>query len=111
MEMDNSISKTIPEAENGGCTPNLLVWMNKRIYQTWIEQNITQENALENCAFWALIMQREFPELTIIKGAIKHRFSEDCYHEYLRAPDGEIVDPTAIQFDLLFGPENWEYVL
>lgn len=74
----------------------------------WIENNVTSENALENCSMWALIMKRDFPELKIIKGSITHIFCNACYHEYLISPCGKIIDPTRIQFDILFG-KDWSY--
>lgn len=88
---------------------DLMNWINNKIYEDWITQNITLEDAYENCAFWSLVMSRDFPELTIIKGSVQHPYSKCCYHEYLKTPTGEIVDPTRIQFDTMFG-NNWKYL-
>ena len=85
-----------------------LLWLNLKIYNDWISQNITPETACENCAFWSLIMKRDFPELILIRGSIYNPYSQDCYHEYLITKSGTIIDPTRIQFDVMFG-KNWGY--
>lgn len=83
--------------------------MEHRAYELWIQHNVSRDEAFQNCTLWTRVMQRDFPELRRVEGAVKHRYSMHDYHEYLLAPNGEIIDPTRSQFDDLFGTD-WEYL-
>lgn len=86
-------------------------WLLTRIYQGWIEEHIPKDEIVGNCTIWARVMREAFPELTHVGGYVRRQKSDDpfwaCvlnegrrvhYHEYLRAPDGTVVDPTWRQF-------------
>jgi len=80
-----------------------------KAYSNWIDQNIAPEEAIGNCALWVRVMRQAFPELKIVVGAVKHEWCNSAYHEWLSTNNGEIIDPTRSQFDMLFG-RNWMYV-
>lgn len=86
-----------------------LTLVTHNIYIDWIESNVSPKSALSNCALWCLVMKREFPELKIVEGDVKTEWWPSWYHEYLITPKGHKVDPTRIQFDMMFG-EKWEYL-
>jgi len=84
-------------------------------YQAWIEENIPYYETAGNCTLWARVMATAFPELMLVGGYVRAKkvpfFSVFAfnYHEYLITEDGDIVDPTAVQFDKLIGEGNWYY--
>ena len=95
-----------------------------KCYQSWIEENIPKDELVGNCTMWARVMNQAFPELILVGGyVVRNKVSGDddffappypsflscSYHEYLITEDGDIVDPTAIQFDALIGKDNWRY--
>jgi len=96
-----------------------------RIYDSWIDEHIPKDEIMGNCTIWARVMRETFPELIHVGGymmkkkrePVQDPFWDDLsadfwnfgsrphYHEYLRTPEGEVVDPTRIQF-----PTNFEYM-
>lgn len=91
-------------------------WFKFRCYQQWIEENIPVDEMMSNCTIWSRVMAVAFPELMHVTGYVRatketmwaaFRFN---YHEYLIDENGDIVDPTAKQFDMLLGKNNWEYL-
>lgn len=80
-----------------------------RAYEIWIKENVDPGETFGNCTLWTRVMQRDFPELERIEGAVIHEHAPyGTYHEYLKAHDGTIIDPSRAQFDCMFGT-NWEY--
>ena len=72
--------------------------MNER-YEAWIAEHYpTPASAKLKCAEATAEMAAEFPELRQVRG---HAMVElqDRPHWWLVAPDGEIVDPTARQWE------------
>lgn len=94
-----------------------------KCYQAWIDENIPKDEIFGNCSIWSRVMHQAFPELIIVGGyAIRNERKKDDffydaspsflnknYHEYLITENGDIVDPTAVQFDKLLGCGNWHY--
>lgn len=71
--------------------------MNK--YQKYIDTlNLTKETAYGKCHETCLEMQKTFPELKLIRGHYFDPIWLDRKHWWLETKDGEIIDPTAIQF-------------
>lgn len=50
------------------------------------------------CAEHTLAMQKDFPELTRVRGQFDCPINGKSCHWWLVTPDGEIVDPTVAQF-------------
>jgi len=69
----------------------------RRKYREWIEKNV-DKNCLGQCSEITKKMEEEFPELIRVRGHFM------CVHWGLRShwwlidPDGEIIDPTVVQF-------------
>ncbi len=86
----------------------------KRAYDNWIAENVAEGEDVGNCTLWARVMKQAFPELMLVsgfaEGAMFFGSKLPHYHEYLITQDGDIIDPTASQFDLLFGKGEWEYI-
>ena len=88
---------------------NLIRCFEHRAYKLWIEEYVDPDETFNNCTLWTRVMQRDFPELERIEGYVVHEYAtHGAYHEYLKAPDGTIIDPSRAQFDAMFGT-NWEY--
>lgn len=67
----------------------------KGIYQEWIDQNYPDsESARDRCNKAVREMAERFPELTIQAG-----WANGAFHCWLKDAAGDIVDPTAKQFD------------
>ncbi|MCK5021596.1 MAG: hypothetical protein KAS32_31600, partial [Candidatus Peribacteraceae bacterium] len=86
----------------------------EKSYQEWIVQNVAEGEDFGNCTLWCRVMQQAFPELERIEGDVYgkmflERSTRPHYHEYLITPEGKIIDPTAGQFDLIFGKGKWYY--
>lgn len=60
-------------------------------YSKWIEENVTVAHGM--CSSTTMRMQKEFPELTRVRGHYGHHT-----HWWLTTTEGEIVDPTKSQF-------------
>lgn len=69
----------------------------KNKYQDWIDENIL-DTADILCLEWSGLMAQVFPELKLAEGSV---LADDdrFWHFWCIDPDGEIVDPTACQFD------------
>ena len=84
-------------------------------YQAWIDTHVPFEETLAECTLWSRVMREAFPELIHVGGYVRAKKTPFFsvfnlnYHEYLITEDGDIVDPTAIQFDKLIGEGNWYY--
>lgn len=87
----------------------------KRAYSNWISTEVPDKEKLGECTTWSRAMNAVFPELIHVGGYVFGASFFDSsprshYHEYLVDPvDGSIVDPTAKQFDMMFGAGDWEY--
>lgn len=92
-----------------------------KCYAAWIDENIPIDEIMGNCTMWARVVHQAFPELILV-GCYVHADDPDpddffpacpifrtSYHEYLITEDGDIVDPTAKQFDLMMGKGKWFY--
>lgn len=82
-------------------------------YQTWIENWLEKnsgpnEDGYGQCKQAAEEMAKAFPELAITKG---HAYCPSPWnrrdHWWLKTATGEIVDPTAKQFPLIFEYEEY----
>lgn len=93
-----------------------------KCYQAWISDNIPHGEKTGNCTIWARVMSQAFPELILVGGYVRRKKDaspfgtgmnwsafNNSYHEYLITEQGEIVDPTAKQFDFFIGPDKWYY--
>lgn len=85
-----------------------------RAYQQWIDLHVLKDEVMGNCTIYSRVMKAVFPELIHVGGYVRLKQMEDDfwgvfdssiifggrshYHEYLRSPAGDIVDPTGIQF-------------
>ena len=83
-------------------------------YKGWIEQNVPLYETAGNCTIWVRAMAAAFPELMPVGGYVQGInsmgwFTWPQYHEYLITEEGEIVDPTRVQYDKLFDG-GWEYL-
>ena len=71
--------------------------MNK--YQKYINDlNMTYNKAYGNCEGFSKKMKRKFPELIITKGYYECMVWGRREHWWLQTKDGQIFDPTAVQF-------------
>lgn len=52
-------------------------------------------------------MNEQFPELTIVPGFVETDWGER-EHFWLKDQSGEIVDPTASQFNIIFEYKEWK---
>ena len=66
-------------------------------YQQWIAENV-DGNGYGQCLEVTLQMQHAFPELQRIKGHYYCAIWGERCHWWLQTADGEVVDPTAMQF-------------
>lgn len=67
-------------------------------YSAWITSHVTPETAYGGCAEITLAMQSAFPELHRVRGHYDDAIWGLRDHWWLETQDGEIVDPTAMQF-------------
>ena len=76
-------------------------------YAAWIDAYIDQGNVIVgHCRNVCEAMLAEFPELELRGGFVRTRLGNDL-HYWLRAPSGEIVDPTEAQFGRL-RPDDYD---
>lgn len=80
-------------------------------YEAWIAEWVGDCDCL--CQEYTYLMQKHFPELLRVYGDL-YCADEDAPgepHWWCVAPDGEVVDPTAQQFEegSVF-PKPWEYI-
>lgn len=84
-------------------------------YLDWVEEWVDDCESL--CEEYTYFMQSTFPELTRVFG--KLYFSNEIgalssplfeYHWWCITADGEIVDPTAQQFEEEYYPTPWKYI-
>lgn len=97
-----------------------------KCYAAWIDENVPKDEIVGNCTLWSRVMKQAFPELILVGGyttkvdpppgeeepydfSLSLNFFRCNYHEYLITEDGDIVDPTAAQFDAMIGRGNWRY--
>lgn len=88
-----------------------------KCYQDWIDTSIPKDEIASNCTLWARVMRQAFPELILVggyvcacdPGSLFISVFAYNYHEYLITENGEIVDPTATQFDTFIGHGEWYY--
>jgi len=76
----------------------------KAKYAEWTMKYLVREGGAKGVigmCYWACEeMKRAFPELRLTWGWIRDGKNDGPYsHYWLVAPDGQIVDPTACQFD------------
>lgn len=86
----------------------------KKAYTDWIRDNIPKDEQMGECTTWTRAMKMVFPELIHVGGyaygAMFFGSARAHYHEYLVDPvDGDIIDPTAKQFDMMCGKGDWHY--
>lgn len=77
-------------------------------YLQWIlDLNLTPESAQGKCTIYTPLMAKVFPDLKIKKGVVFSKYNPDNYsdilfkqypHTWLEDPEGNIIDPTKIQF-------------
>jgi hypothetical protein len=70
-------------------------------YGDWIRANAPRDpaDAAGACGIYCDDMRKVFPELKLITGHYSDPLTNSMYeHFWLEAPDGSVVDPTAIQF-------------
>lgn len=68
-------------------------------YHEWIARNYpTQESAYGRCDDATVLMKQAFPDLVRVRGHFYDAAWGQRSHWWLMAPDGSIVDPTAVQF-------------
>lgn len=68
-------------------------------YKTYIERNYPNAACAKNrCKDASLFMKEEFPELLIAKGYYVCPIGGRIEHWWLETDNGEIIDPTYIQF-------------
>jgi hypothetical protein len=78
---------------------------NLKAYKTWIVTHYpNQASAYGNCKQAVDAMKAAFPELEIACGKVDVLgYPHPRDHWWLRDADGDIVDPTAVQFPLIMG--------
>ena len=77
-------------------------------YKEWIHNYLTQEkSALGKCKEAVEKMSAEFPELKKVAGHVYTNWGQRA-HWWCETTDGEIIDPTASQFPIIFEYEKWE---
>jgi hypothetical protein len=74
-------------------------------YTTWIAAQT--EDPQGRCAEATLAMQAAFPELRRVRGHVITA-GRDRPHWWLVTPDGDIIDPTAAQFQTLCFYQPWD---
>ena len=72
--------------------------MNK--YEQWMADSPwqTRQDAYLACAHATRLMVLEFPELCRVRGHYRCSLWGERLHWWCKTPDGEILDPTKIQF-------------
>lgn len=70
----------------------------KAVYQEWIDANIDELNNMGACSQRTTEMQQAFPELRRVAGFYYSIGWGQREHFWLETEDGEIIDPTAMQF-------------
>ena len=68
-------------------------------YQEWIRVNCTGVRLRGSCHYYVERMNKDFPELTICRGFYVYPSTRFCPHWWLKTETGEVVDPTAKQFE------------
>lgn len=76
-------------------------------YRKWVEQWLDQNRALGRCQEATTAMVEAFPELTIVPGHVSCDWGQRA-HWWLTDPNGNIVDPTVSQFDVVFSYHPWK---
>ena len=77
-------------------------------YQKWIDEYLARvEYPLGRCHEACSEMVLVFPELKKISGHVHCSWGKRA-HFWLEADTGEVVDPTASQFPVIFGYEVWK---
>lgn len=68
-------------------------------YKEWIRAHYSDfSSALGQCKVACQRMKDVFPELEITNGFVTLMFTREQTHWWCKDPDGNIVDPTAIQY-------------
>lgn len=71
---------------------------NKRYRQWIIDRNIDYDEAYGNCQELCVEMMEAFPMLTMVRGHYYCSVWGERGHWWLKTDDGEILDPSAVQF-------------
>lgn len=75
----------------------------KQAYSDWIKKHYpTDKEAYGQCQPAAKAMKEAFPELAVTNGFIEDGMWGERAHWWCKDENGEIVDPTRIQFPALF---------
>lgn len=79
-------------------------------YDAWIKANYpTMESALGKCHQGVKAMKEQFPELEVTNGFVHFVTHQKRAHWWLKDAQGNIVDPTAIQYPEYMGEPITEY--
>lgn len=78
-------------------------------YQEWIDQYAVDQKhqLLGKCRQASLAMQQAFPELRTVRGHVETNWGRRA-HWWLVDAEDNIVDPTVLQFDVIFSYDPWE---
>lgn len=78
-------------------------------YQNWIEQYLARNNyqVLGKCKQAVEEMRETFPELKEVRGHVYCDWGKRG-HAWLEDNDGNIIDPTSLQFMVIFEYEPWK---
>ena len=66
------------------------------LYSDWVENNVKE--AYGRCKEYVEKMHTTFPELSVRRGFYHCPFWGERQHWWLEDEDGQVVDPTAVQF-------------
>lgn len=81
-------------------------------YEQYMQDTFSQDPNEQwlKCVDWCKQMQKEFPELRLVKGCvyshqnldnISSRYPKQYPHAWLETAEGKKIDPTVLQFSLL----------
>lgn len=76
-------------------------------YELWIECWLSENKPHGRCKEASEQMNKQFPELIIVPGFVYTDWGRR-EHFWLKDQSGEIVDPTASQFNIIFEYEEWK---
>lgn len=76
-------------------------------YKEWIETWCSKNRAYGNCEPAVLALLQAFPELKHVRGHVWTTWGKRA-HNWAITSDGNIVDPTASQFEAIFEYEPWK---
>ncbi len=79
----------------------------KTEYAAWIEAYLAKRNPLGMCQWAVERMVKAFPELTAVPGFVRVLHGGRPEHWWCTTPDGEVVDPTASQYEAVLEYIPW----